>query len=331
MNPICVGFLDLDPEGQFHLERMRLRDDFRCCAGWAQGYDTQHAQRLLERVVQSPQELIADSQIELLWIGSAVDSSWLKAALNAGKHVFCGLPMQCASNGVQNETTAPAGRTASNLFVAALHRWDGQFQSVLQQVRQGHLGQITDVRRVSRQYVPVGLGSQGIAGHAHSDSLTASRYELRVQQTKWFEMLDELLLLVPDPVNSVLADSTGSRGSDGERPGRSVNLEFANGCRAWLELNRLSLAPLETGWILDGTAAGFADGKRFHASSDYELIDVPVEELPTDQSAFYDSVVATVRNGEDFPVSPDSIRRVLQLSAAIESSLESGSPSAIAP
>lgn len=326
MNPICVGFLDLDPEGQFHLERMRLRDDFRCFAGWAHGHDLQHAQGLLERVVQSPQELIADSQIELLWIGPAVDSSLLKAALNAGKYVFCGLPLQGASNGAQNMVIAAAGRTDSNLFVAALHRWDGQFQSVLQHVRQGHLGQITDVRRISRQYVPVELGSQGIAGHAHSDSLTASRHELRVQQTKWFEMLDELLLLVPEPVSSVLANDTGSSGNDGQRPGRCVHLEFANGCRAWLELNRLSLAPLETGWILDGTSAGFADGTQFRASSDYELIDVPVEESPTDQSAFYGSVVATVRNGEDFPVSPDSIRRVLQLASAIERSFKSGLP-----
>ncbi len=324
MNPISVGFLDLNPEGQFHLERMRLRDDFRCLAGWGNGHDLKNAHGILEHVAQSPQELIDDPRIDLLWVGPAVDPSLLEAALNAGKHVLIGLPLDCSSTGGLTWKSAEAAGITSKLFVSALHRWDGQFQTVLQQVRQGNLGQITDVRRISRQYVPVELGSQARAGHAGSDPLFATRQELRVRQTKWFEMLDELLLLVPEPVISVMAHNTGGSGADGQRSGQCACLEFANGCRAWLELNRLSLAPLETGWVLDGSIAGFVDGKRFHASSEYELIDVPVEERPTDQAAFYDSVVATIRNGNDFTVTSDSIQRVLQLNDSIKRSIQSG-------
>ena len=315
MNPIGVGFLDLNAEGLFHLERMRLRPDFRCVAGWNPDQRLPTAHGFLEHVAKSPQALIDDPRISMFWIGPRVDPSLIGLALAEGKHVLLGLPVNTPPDVWKSWAAPRASGSKANLFVAALHRWDGTFQTVQQLVRAGDLGQLLDVRRISRQYVPVELGLKTTASGSVVDP---NLDPTRVQQIKWFEMLDELLQLVPDPVVSVLAQQTGS--------GCMVNVEFATGCRAWLELNRRSLAPLETGWVLDGTAAGFADGKRFRPGPDYELIDVPVEELPTDQAAFYNSVVTTIQEGDwkKSPVSSDSIQRVLELIELIRKSMRAG-------
>ncbi|MDB5339063.1 MAG: oxidoreductase [Planctomycetaceae bacterium] len=332
MNPIGVGFLDLNPEGLFHLERMQLRTDFCCLTGSNSGPPLTKAHGLLGLPAKSSQEIIEDPLVSLLWIGPQADSSLIRSALDAGKHVLIGLPIGTTLSDWQSWIDPGENRSTTKLFVAALHRWDGQFQTVQQLVLTGELGQIIDVRRISRQYVPLELGLQSTAPHTSVamsfDSLPVQQRELRVQQIKWFEMLDELLQLVPGPVVSVLAQTTGTgRGNESsDRPGRCVSIEFASGCRAWLELNRHSLAPLETGWVLDGTAAGFADGKRFRSGPDYELIDVPVEEVSTDQSAFYNSLAAAIQNSdaEDFPVTNDSIQRVLLLMESIERSIQTG-------
>ena len=317
MNPIGVGFLDLNPEGLFHLERMRLRPDFRCLAGWGCGPDRSMAHGMLERVALSPQELLDDPRISLLWIGPQADSKLMGSAQDAGKQVLIGLPVSTPLSVWKSSISPRASGLAAQLFVATLHRWDSSFLTVQQLVRNGELGPMIDVRRISRQYVPVeralnpaatcNSGEDGVA-------LPVLQEAHRVQQIKWFEMLDELLQLVPDPVVSVFSQAVGT--------GRCVSLEFATGCRAWLELNRHSLAPLETGWVLDGRLAGFSAGKRFRPSTDHELIDVPVEELPTDQVAFYDALVATIRNGDRgaSAVTHESIQRVLELLESMEQS-----------
>lgn len=330
MNPIGVGFLDLNSEGLFHLERMLLRTDFRCLAGWSERPERFATHGFLQRTALSPQEIIKDPQISLLWIGPQATPSLIPSALDAGKHVLLGLPTASSAREWQSWTNHSAGGSAAKMFVAALHRWDGQFQTVQQLVQKGELGQIIDVRRISRQYVPQELSLPPLGGGNAERQTTGSppiqQHELQYERTKWFEILDELLLLVDEPVVSVLAQSTGTRrdADSRERAGRCVSLEFAGGCRAWLELNRQSLAPLETGWILDGDVAGFADGKRFRAAPDYELIDVPVDESTTDQSAFYNAVVAAIQNGGECPVSYNSIQRVLELIESIETSIQTG-------
>ncbi len=338
MNPIGVGFLDLNPEGLFHLERMQLRTDFRCLAGSISDQPLTKAHGLLESPAKSSRDIIEDPRIALIWIGPQADSALIRSALDAGKHVLIGLPMNASPSDWQSWIDSGKNSSTAKLFVAALHRWDGQFQTVQQLVQNGDLGQIIDVRRISRQYVPLELGLQPTASRTSADlrfdSLPVRQRELQVQQTKWFEMLDELLQLVPDPVVSVLAQTTGTgRGRESsDRPGRCVSIEFANGCRAWLELNRHSLAPVETGWVLDGTVAGFADGKRYRSGTDYELIDVPVEEVSTDQSAFYNSLAAAIQNAdaEDFSVTSESIQRVLLLMESIDRSIQTGQSEVVA-
>ena len=342
MHPIGVGFIDLNAEGRFHFERLHLRPEFRCVAGWNAASDlaaVSHG-RLPENA-DSPLAVIDDPHVSLVWIGPAAPAALITAALTAGKHVLMGLPVGISSPDWRYWT-----HHGTRICVAALHRWDGAFQMAKSVVDADGLGDLIDVRRHSRQYVPVELEFRRAADGTLIEDLAARQNELRIVRLKWFEILDELLLLVSDPVSAVTARPIGIRRHAGletihphsrvVRPrlssepgmgdlsnharGIAVWVEFANGCQAGLELERRSLAPLETGWILNGTRAGFSQGQRFQPGADHELVDVPVEELPTDQNAFYDALVETIQHGANFPVTPDSMLRVLEVLAMTEAS-----------
>lgn len=301
MNPIGVGFIDLNSEGLFHLERLCLRDEFRCVAGWDAARDlaaVSHA-RLLN-TSESPHDVIGHPEVSLVWIGPHAPASLITAALQADKQVLMGLPVGVSAHDWRDWTSA-----GSRICVAALHRWDGRFQMAKSVVRGDGLGTLVDVRRCSRQYVP---------------AMNGRPKELNAAGLKWFEILDELLLLVPHPVTAITARPTWrNRGGEfsTDPSGLSVWVTFATGCQAWLELDRQSLAPVETGWVLDGTQAGFANGLRLEPGSDHELIDIPVEEQTTDQDAFYNALVETIRTGAEFPVTLESVQRVVELMETI--------------
>lgn len=315
MSPIGVGFPECDADGLFHFQRLQLMSEVRCISGPRNGHDALQVPGASQRgFSQSTTDILSDPETSLVWTPADPNLVSARAVLAAGKHVLLGVPSEVSSD-VWRQFIAAVRGTARNLFVTALHRWDGQFQTVRAQVAAPDLGALVEVRRISRQFVPGELcGAQ--AGSSAVDSPLLHDRETRAFQMKWFEMLDELLLLVPSLATSVWARPT--------RSGRSVWVTFADGCRAWLELDRRSLAPLETGWILEGTTGGYAAGRRFRAAGDYELVDVPVEQLPTDQDAFYNSLVATIRDGEPFSVTCESILQVLVLRDAIETSIRKG-------
>lgn len=316
MSPIGVGFFAGDADGLFHSQRLQLMGEVRTVAHGSVQRDSLHVTEGSERSrSQSLAEFLGDPEVSLVWIPA--DRNLLEASviLQAGKDVLLGVPSAVTSETWRQLITV-ASTTGRSLIVAALHRWDGQFQTVRSQIKMEELGAIVELRRISRQFVPGELCASQIAGDSTVEALPVEDRESRAFHVKWFEMLDELLLLVPSRPTLVWARRTTH--------GRMVWVTFADGCQACLELDRRSLAPLETGWIVEWTAAGYAAGRRFQAAGDYELVDVPVQVLPTNQDSFYNSVVATVRDGEPFPVTADSILQVLMLRDAIDDALRTG-------
>ncbi len=317
MSPISIGFVEQKAEGLFHFQKLQLRSGFRCVAS-----ATLCRPATAEDGISHLREVLDQPEIALVWMGARMGIFDLQSALEAGKHVLCGLPVTVAADDWRRLCQPRLDGDGPRVFVAALHRWENRFLTVQAQIGNGDLGPLIDLQRISRQYVPGELSRRpdpaGPLNESLADQPWIQAWETRTLQLKWFEILDELLLLVSCPVESVTARSIGD--------GRSIWVQFADGCRAHVELHRRSLAPLETGWILEGTTGGYADGRRFRAADDYELIDVPVDEVPTDQEAFYNSLEATLRGEAPFPVTNESILRVLTLRDAIETSLDTGQP-----
>lgn len=312
MDPIGVGFIGQGEEGRFHLERFRLRSDCRCEAGWFSPKDLTggNPTRLALNTVKSKRDISANPSISLVVIDlPATDENqgYEVAAdcLRQGQNVVIGA--QAFPDPRSLSQLAELARSVDrNMFVSALHRWESSFLGVQSVVASGVLGDLTHVRKISRQYVPEELS------RPTQIALDARQALDRL----WFEMLDELLLLVPEPMQLTSAPEEffdRSKSRDNMRTGLEAKFVFGNGCIAQLELDRRSMAPLETGWVLEGTQGGFVDQKRYRATSDFELVDVPVEFPATNQNGFYDAVMATIRDRTPFPVNLESMYRVLEL------------------
>jgi predicted dehydrogenase len=290
MTSIGVGFKEPNANGLFHRQMLSLRSDFFC---------TDHADGTTQ---------FDGTEVSVVWSNSSIAD--ISAALEAGKHVLCEIPTKSSADWhrlfqQQRNTNGP------RIFVTGLHRWDGQLRTVHSEI-DAELGPVLHIQRISRQFIPSEFREEGGSTVASPPAKQAS--ESGAFTLKWFEFLDELLLLIPQDVQSVLARQTGSC--------RFAWVRFVDGCEGYLELNQRSFAPLETGWMIEGTRAGYVSGKRFRAAADLELIDVPVKQLPTDQDAFYDALAATIRDGDPFPITPESMLRVLSLQDAIKRSLE---------
>ncbi len=314
MNPIGVEFSALDPEGLFHHQRLELSPDFRCVKSSTCPQGIANPTAAASDVKSCGQPNRADEpEISMVWIGSGATPAQVRSALEAGKHVLCGIPIVGAFEEWRQLFQQQRDDNSPRVFLAALHRWDSRFRTVQSQINTESLGTVLSLQQISRQFVPGELNQRRDAAGDDRHRLELEAAESQKFEHKWFEFLDELLLLVPQQVGSVAARSTGT--------GRAAWVTFADGCQVHLELNRRSLAPLETGWIVEGTVAGLASGRRYRAEADSELVDVPIEVLPTDQKVFYHSLVGTIRDGAPFPVTAESILRVLELRAAIEASL----------
>jgi hypothetical protein len=312
MDPIGVGFIGQGEEGRFHLERFRLRTDCRCEAIWFSPKDLTggNPTRLALHTVKSKHEIAANPSISLVVVDVPAADENLGCEIAAdclqhGQNVVIGVSA-FPNPGALSQLGELARSLDRNVFVSALHRWESSFLGVQSIVASGVLGDLTRVRKISRQYVPEELSLP-------RQILPDARQAL---DRLWFEMLDELLLLVPEPMKlTEAAEQFFERSETRERvqTGLVAEFVFEKGCVAQLELDRRSLAPLETGWVLEGRQGGFVDRKRYRAIADFELVDVPVEFPVTNQDGFYDSVLATLRDRTPFPVNLDSMRRVLEL------------------
>jgi predicted dehydrogenase len=309
---IGVGCIGQGEAGRFHLERFRISADCRCEAVWFSPKDLTvgNPARLAAHSVASAHAISSNSSISLVVIDvqsfDGLSARQLASeCLHAGQHVIIGF--QAFDNPDALVELADVARRADRqLFVPTLHRWESSFLGVQSVVASGCLGELTKIRRISRAYVPEELSRPQQIATDFNQSL----------DHLWFEMLDELLQFLPLParVTSASAESAWDSISGAQiRTGRAARLVFENGCVADLELNRRCLAPLETGWILEGELGGFADRKRFRATPDFEMVDVPVEFPLTNQNGFYDAVLSTIQDGTSFPVTLDSVLRVLKL------------------
>lgn len=311
MTTLGIGFIGQGEAGRFHLERFRLRSDCLCEAAWLSARDLTHGSptRLAKHIVSSIHDVSFDSRISLVVIDvpstPEISAAGVAAeCLSRGKHVIVS---SGSFNGPDeldelNEVAKLSGR---HIFVAALHRWESAFLGVQSVVASGCLGEMRQITKVSRQYVPEELAASGHIVRDSGQSL----------DQLWFEMLFELLQFWPRPIKVANTSHVFITVANGNqvRTGRSAQLEFEGGCRAHLELNRHSLAPLETGWVFEGQIGGYADRKKYRATADFELVDVPIEFPPTNQNAFYDAVIATIRDGRSFPITLDSVKQVLDL------------------
>jgi hypothetical protein len=104
----------------------------------------------------------------------------------------------------------------------------------------------------------------------------------------------------------------------------ALQIEFAGGALARIEIDLASLTPLITDWMLQGTAGGYAQGRCCRATEEEEFVASPVEALPSEPDSAYEAVVHSVRTGAWTGVSAADARRAAALLSAARESIRLG-------
>jgi predicted dehydrogenase len=302
----------------YHLERLSLRNDFHAVAAYDQIAARCDAARTFRcHGCADWQELLRHPEIELLVIATPVATRvpLAVAALSAEKHVVLEPPL-CLTLEEADRIAEAARQHGRTVTVAQLRRWDDDFRTALATLESGRLGELRMAKVIVWNYSP-DLPAPLQANDSRSVDDDGVRSVLFEFGAHYF---DQLLRLLPQPIQTVYGCLSSSSRSF------LVIVHFAHDVPAHVELNLSSIVPLNTGWVLLGTAGGYHGFRRYESTDDGEIFHVPLEPLPTDWDLFYEGLIAHLRHNAPPPVSLEESRRVVALIDAVVRSATLGKP-----
>lgn len=256
---IRVGVVGLGQSGwHLHAASLHTFSDYEVVAVCDQSAELRRraADAFGARVYAAPEELFADSDVELVVVATpnSLHASQAIAALEAGKDVVVEKPMATTLAEAQ-DMVAAARRTGQLLSVFHNRRWDRDYQMVCALVRRGILGSILTFD--SRIYMAGGLW--GVWGHY---GVPEFRPQWRLEQAygggylaDWGpHMVDQCIDLMGELPRSVTATLRGDVWTDEVDDYFSMRLAFPSGPVATLEAsNNARIAPPR--WYVVGKKA----------------------------------------------------------------------------
>ncbi len=180
------------------------------------------------------------------------------------------------------ESISAAAKNAQHplcLELISPRQFDTDFLQARLLAQQGELGELKAVRSLA--WTPPFAG-EAVSPEAATDRTTRFLEEISL-------VLEPALELCPGRFLSCQF-----RGLPGDW---SVSLLFEDDLRVEIELRKRGHLPFATGWIVDGTLAGYRQGRLYRTAADGETIDVPVpgfESMPTSVEAMCDQLIAAL-------------------------------------
>jgi predicted dehydrogenase len=313
--PLRIGIIGMGRMGSHHADRILLREDCRLVSlcDTAAAAREQAAFTYDCPVCDEASLLLADPQVEVVFICTPPEShaALAVAALEAGKHAVVETPL-CLSVAEGRAMIAAATQAGRMLTVAQMRRWDDHFRTAQAAAASGRLGTVQDLKLISWQHARDLVPDADALNHFAPHSF------------------DQLLLLAGCAaldVYAVLADRADSatsqaRGS-GVAQGFLAVIRFESGLIAHVEVNRSSLAPVFTGWIISGSKAGYSEC-CLYTEDNGEIVQTSLPREPTDWEQFYTGLVRHLRHGERLHVTAEHALEVVRLIEATRRSAESG-------
>ena len=327
----------------WHHKEIQTIDDLEIAGIW----DIKEERRAVANqkglhVYESLEDLLADPETDLVLIATPNDvhKPVAIAAMEAGKNVISEKPVTLSSADLQ-EMMEASTRTGRFLTVHQNRRWDEDFLTVRNILKEGRLGELFRVE--SRVH-----GSRGIPGDWRQEKEHGGGMIL-----DWgVHLLDQMLLLFPGvSIRSVYATWTHVTNQLVD-DGFSAELLFENNVRALVEVGTSNFISLPRWYVLgtDGTAViedWDLSGRIVRASGVDEKDVMPVitaagltktmaprrddsiftEELPkarSDVREFDLNVMAVLEGREESRIKLPEVMRVMKLMEAIARSAESG-------
>lgn len=180
------------------------------------------------------------------------------------------------------ESISAAAKNAQHppcLELISPRQFDTDFLQARLLAQQGELGELKAVRSLA--WTPPFAG-EAVLPEAATDCTTRFMEEISLVLEPALELCSGRFL------------SCQFRGLPGDW---SVSLLFEDDLRVEIELRKRGHLPFATGWIVDGTLAGYRQGRLYRTATDGETIDVPVpgfESMPTSVEAMCDQLIAAL-------------------------------------
>ena len=280
MPSLNLGLLGLGAEGIYLRERFCHRHDVQFTKGW----DATQAAITGVPWAADVAEVLADPHITAVINTVAPRDRFelTKRALAAGKHVLSPWPVTNTTSEV-DELARLARDRQRNLLGWYPHEETSTFRGLQALSDTGKLGTFRTLTWIRRQFVPA-LVNLPVDD---PEKWTVAEDPAFTTLPALFSQLARFVQAEPQMVASQSWED-----SAGQRCGVTVDIEFSGGIQARLELDHLSWAPLETGWVLEGSRGGYVGGKWYRGSPDSELIDVLVDCPYLDQQSDTDQLLA---------------------------------------
>lgn len=336
-----IAIIGLGGMGTWHLNELETMDEPEVAGIW----DIKEERRAYARsrnvfVYDSLEKLLTDESVDLVLIATPNDLHRPLAiqAMEAGKNVISEKPITVSSADLQAMMEA-SERTGKFLTVHQNRRWDEDFLTVKEILKEGRLGPVFRIE--SRVH-----GAHGIPGDWRQEPEKGGGMIL-----DWgVHLLDQALLLYPDAkvetVYATVTNVTNTKVDDGF----TTDLGLSNGVHIVVEVGTSNFITLPR-WVVLGTngTAVIEDwklnGKQVcaHGNDEKDVVPVitaagltktmaprredtiatyPLPVVHSDIRDFYWNVVAYLDGREDRLIKLPQVARVMRLMEAITTSAE---------
>ena len=336
-----LAIIGLGGMGTWHLNKLETLSEPEIAGIW----DIKESRREYARsrnvhVYSSLEDLLADASVDMVLIATPNDlhKPLAIAAMEAGKHVISEKPITLNSADLQEMIDA-SERTGKFLCVHQNRRWDEDYLTVREILKEGKLGQVFRIEsRVQ--------GAHGIPGDwrqlpEHGGGMILD----------WgVHLLDQVMLLYPEAklstVYATITNVTNTLVDDGF----SADLGFDNGVHILVEVGTSNFIQLPR-WVVMGTDGPAViedwnlNGKLVcaHGMDDKDVVPVitaagltktmaprredtiqtfPLPVVHSDVRDFYRNVIAHLNGQEERLIKLPQVARVMRLMEAILQSAE---------
>lgn len=272
-----------------------------------------------------PEQLLADGQVELVVVAtpSHTHVPLGLAALQSGKHVVIEKPMAQSVEEIDQLTAA--AKTADRMVTCFQNnRFEPSFLKIREIIDSGRIGEVLLIRRSIHRF----------GRRADWQTLRAKGGGELPNTASHF--LDQLLLLVGDSPVSVFADLRRTVSAGDAEDHVKLTLKPEKGPVVEVESSAAVAFP-QTPWFIAGTAGGIIgsvselqvrwfdpaslpeleadpetpEGRKYGYTETIDWSEETIEIPPPKQRTqnYYRTIYATLREGADLFVTPDSVRR----------------------
>lgn len=299
-----IGVVGINSVGLYLLERLKLRGRYRVIVAVDLDANRESLTRGFAESFSSDVGRLETEPLDCLVVTDRGFEESIATALQMGRSVVLAQPWTTSKES-QFQFREMSERTRRPVLTFCPRRYSPDFQSALAAVATQRLGAIRTARfSIAEMSLP-----------------SASPEEFLREQI--FHLFDQLLLLVDSKPVQVFARAMSATDSSGQL-GRVIVVEFANGCRANIDLQFRSRLGDRTGWELEGEGGSYHQHRIYTTTVAGEIVDEPLPQKHDSDELFFDQLDSLLAAHPGSLETLTHSMQVVQLLECVEQSCSSG-------